>query len=172
MTFMDEAAFTLIVENTKQIVLSTIRKYIFTEHLSSIDDIVQETYLRAYKSLSRKKFRHEAKISSWLYVIARNETIRMNQRLSRQTQITRKYQDMQDPEITWEELDIDKLLAPDLEEIIAGLSEKYRQVFRFYLQGYDENAIATELSLPRGTIKSRLHRAKNQLRKSVERRNL
>jgi len=48
---MEEREFSEIVEKTKKIVLSTIRKYIFSENWEAIDDVVQENYLRAYKSL-------------------------------------------------------------------------------------------------------------------------
>ena len=45
---------------------------------------MQETYLRAYKALVNGKFREEAKLSTWLYTIARNEVYRMNEKLLRE----------------------------------------------------------------------------------------
>jgi RNA polymerase sigma-70 factor (ECF subfamily) len=53
---MTEAEFTEIVESTKRVVLSAIEKNLYPRFLHAIDDVVQETYLRAYKSLQKKQF--------------------------------------------------------------------------------------------------------------------
>lgn len=87
---MDQKEFTELIDSTKHIVLSAIKKNLFDEFHDSIDDVVQETYFRAYKSLSANKFRGDSSVSTWLYTIARNESLRMNQKRSRQTALASK----------------------------------------------------------------------------------
>ncbi len=81
---MNDKIFTSIVEQTKGIVLSAIKKYLFERYYHAIDDVVQETYLRAYKSLMNNKFQGRSKTGTWLYIIAKNESLRMNHKLQRE----------------------------------------------------------------------------------------
>jgi RNA polymerase sigma-70 factor (ECF subfamily) len=53
---------------------------------------------------------------------------------------------------------------------VAELDAKYAgPVALFYLEGLDLKAIAARLDLPEGTVKIRLHRARDILRKTLER---
>ena len=82
----EEHDFAEIVERTKGVVLSAISKTLDAEFSSHIDDVVQETYLRAYKSLQKEQFKNNSSIETWLYTIARNESLRMNEKLVRERQ--------------------------------------------------------------------------------------
>ena len=81
---MDDKEFAGIVNSTKPIVLSAIKKYVAAQYFHSIDDVVQETYLRAYKSLIKNSFRGESSMETWLYAIARNESLRMMKKINRE----------------------------------------------------------------------------------------
>ncbi len=161
---MTEEAFADIVGKTKIIVLSAIKKYLYDGYSHAIDDIVQETYLRAYKSLVNGKFREEAKISSWLYTIARNETFRMNKKLMKLEKIKEKKLDSL---ILFNEIveNSEFKRELDIEAIIKSLPEKYKSVMRLYIDGKKEKQISDSLSIPVGTVKSRLHRGKKMLQK-------
>ena len=80
---VSEEQFAAIVNETKGIVLAAVRSHLFEHYAHAIDDVVQETYLRAYKSLVKDKFQNKSKISTWLYAIARNESLRMNGKLKK-----------------------------------------------------------------------------------------
>ena len=54
---MTETVFAEIIKETKGVVLSAIEKTLFNRFYHAIDDVAQETYLRAYKSLDRNQFR-------------------------------------------------------------------------------------------------------------------
>jgi RNA polymerase sigma-70 factor (ECF subfamily) len=171
---MDQEAFASIVEETKGFVLKAIRKSLFSEYYYAIDDVVQETYLRAYRSLVKNKFREESKLSSWLYTIARNESIRMNKRLKSGERRREKYfeKNMEylnnDSENNIEEkLEKDDLIEK-LNEAVKKLPAKYEKVIDLYVKGFNEKEIAKFLSISRGTVKSRVHRGKAKLKEMLD----
>ena len=168
---MTEQNFVQIVEQTQNIVLNVIRKYLFEDFYFAIDDVVQETYFRAYKSLSKNKFRNDAKISSWLYIIARNETVRMNKKLSKNNKIINaKAVELRENKDHYESDNKELFSDKKPENFLRSLPDKHREVLVLYLKGFTEFNIAKELSLARGTVKSRLHRAKKKLRKLIEKK--
>ena len=167
---MDQEAFASIVEETKGFVLKAIRKSLFAEYYYAIDDVVQETYIRAYRSLVKNKFRENAKLSSWLYTIARNESIRMNKKLKagerrREKYVERniEYLGSSEPNSIEEKVEKDDLLEK-LNGAVERLPEKYGKVIDLYIKGFNEKQIAKFLSISRGTVKSRVHRAKEKLK--------
>ena len=87
---MTEEEFAAIVGRTKKIVLSAVRKHLAARFSYVIDDVAQETYLRGYRHLAGSWFRNESSIESWLYAIARNESLRMNKKLVREEEKAEK----------------------------------------------------------------------------------
>nr|WP_231293371.1 sigma factor [Leptospira sp. serovar Kenya] len=87
---MTESEFTEIVSSTREIVLSAIEKNLAERFSYAIDDVAQETYFRAYKALKKDQFRQESKLSTWLYTIARNESLRMNDKLRKEEERAEK----------------------------------------------------------------------------------
>ncbi|MCE9499220.1 MAG: sigma-70 family RNA polymerase sigma factor [Leptospira sp.] len=160
---MNDAEFAGIVTTTKKIVLSAIEKNLYDRFFFAIDDIVQETYLRAYRSLVAKKFRYESELSTWIYTIARNETIRMNQKFAREEEKIKKYTESlvrKETEVIADE--------PDMEvyrQMIKRLPQKYRDVIELYDKGFTEKEVAGSLQLKIGTVKSRTFRGKEILMK-------
>jgi RNA polymerase sigma factor (sigma-70 family) len=136
------------------------------------EDVVQEAFVKAYASLDR--FREGAPFRPWLLRIVANET--RNLRRSAGRRAVRE-------QAAWERTA--PLLAPGpdddpaaavlsrerREQLVAEvgrLAERYREVVVCrYLLDLDEAETATVLGVPRGTVKSRLHRALDQLARSV-----
>ncbi|MBN1695121.1 RNA polymerase sigma factor [candidate division WOR-3 bacterium] len=171
---MNQGAFASIVEETKGVVLKAIRKSLFSEYYYAIDDVVQETYIRAYRSLVKNKFKEESKLSSWLYTIARNESIRMNKKLKsgerrREKYVERNIEYLNSCEINNIEGKIEKDdLLNKLSEAVKNLPDKYGNVIDLYVKGFNEKEIAKFLSISRGTVKSRIHRGKEKLREILK----
>jgi len=167
---MDQEAFASVVEETKGIVLKAVRKTLFSEYYYAIDDVVQETYIRAYRSLVKNKFKEESKLSSWLFTIARNESIRMNRKLKSGERRREKYveknmeylNDSEENNIE-EKMERDDLIEK-LNEAVKKLPDKYKEVIDLYIKGFNEKEIANFLSISRGTVKSRIHRGKEKLK--------
>jgi len=167
---MDQEAFASIIEETKGIVLKAVRKNLFSEYYYAIDDVVQETYIRAYRSLVKNKFKEESKLSSWLFTIARNESIRMNKKLKSGERRREKYfeKNMEYLNNGSENNVEEKMEKDDLVEklntAVKKLPDKYGSVINLYVKGFNEKEIAKFLSISRGTVKSRIHRGKEKLK--------
>jgi RNA polymerase sigma-70 factor (ECF subfamily) len=167
---MNPEAFASIVEETKGIVLKAVRKNLFYEYYYAIDDVVQETYIRAYRSLVKNKFREESKLSSWLYTIARNESVRMNKKLKGGERRRERYAEQHIEYLESSNVNNieDKLeknnLIEKINQAVRRLPGKYEDVIDLYIKGFNEKEIAKFLSISRGTVKSRLHRGKEKLK--------
>jgi RNA polymerase sigma-70 factor (ECF subfamily) len=140
--------------------------YRLTGNEEDARDVVQETYLRAYRSIDR--FRGEAKITTWLYRITAN---------CASTQLgSRRRHRHEALDLTVEPADVtpasdplDRAVAADLratvESAIAELPPRLRAVV-VLRDVYDlpHDAIAAELGITETAAKVRLHRARRALR--------
>jgi RNA polymerase sigma-70 factor, ECF subfamily len=159
---MTEIEFTAIVGRTKKTVLSAVRKHLAARFFHAIDDVVQETYLRGYRHLAGGKFRNESSLGTWLYAIARNESLRMNNRLAREEAKAVKEADR------WMSLETERTYADDMISLgllLDRLPAKYREVVALKSEGYTEQEIAERLKINTGTVKSRFSRGKELLQK-------
>jgi RNA polymerase sigma-70 factor (ECF subfamily) len=159
---MTEIEFAAIVGRTKKIVLSAVRKHLAARFSYAIDDVAQETYLRGYRHLAGGRFRNESSIESWLYAIARNESLRMNKKLAREEEKAEKAAERLN-EHPHEALSRDD--TEYLDRLIDRLPEKYREVMVLKGQGMTEHEIAGRLGIHTGTVKSRFSRGKEMLQK-------
>ena len=164
---MTETEFAVIVGETKSVVLSAVEKHLFSRFYHAIDDVVQETYLRAYRGLQKNQFEGRSQLSTWLYTIARNESNRMNEKLGREERKISKLQQNENTERTAE------TPKPGIGEEMLGwikqLPAQYMNVIKLALGGFSEKEIAASLSISPGTVKSRSHRARGMLRRIIER---
>jgi RNA polymerase sigma-70 factor (ECF subfamily) len=136
---------------------------------SEADDVVQEAFVKAYGALGR--FRAEAAFRPWLLSIVANETrnlVRSRRRRSDREELATL------PDGVWaageSALDpaVQALSGERRAELLSALRklpEQYRLVVTCrYLLDLDEQETAAVLGWPRGTVKSRLHRALGRLR--------
>lgn len=161
---MNEKEFAAIVTETKGVVLSAIEKNLAERFYHAIDDVAQETYLRAYKSLIKEKFRGDSAMGTWLYRIAVNESLRMNQKLKREEDKQKK--SISAFEMEPEEESMTEEIAA-LKHAIPRLPEKYREVLSLVFEGRSNNEIALRLRIMPGTVKSRTFRGKEMLHKLI-----
>ena len=158
---MTDNEFTLIVRDTKRIVLSAIEKNLAERFYHAIDDVAQETYFRAYRSLAKGSFRHDSSMETWLYAIARNESLRMNKKLMRE-------EDKQKRSAV-QYADAENIGKPDtsmLHESIGSLPAKYRDVMQLLVQGLKINEISDRLRIRPGTVKSRASRGRKMIQQT------
>jgi len=169
---MTEREFAEIIAETKAVVLSAIGKTLPSRFYHAVDDVAQETYIRAYRGLAGNTFRGEAALSSWLYKIARNESLRMAKKLLREEEKSRRAADDVNREkgaLAWQAdggHDDEKIAA--MTRAIAGLPAKYRDVFDLLIRGHPEKEIARRLSIRPGTVKSRISRGKELIARLIE----
>jgi RNA polymerase sigma-70 factor (ECF subfamily) len=158
---MDGKEFAKIVHKTKKVVLSSIGRHLPSRYSHAIDDIAQETYIRAYRSLVKGAFRNQSSLETWLYAIARNETLRALGKFSREEKKTEKAKTIiPSTDESGEEIDHQEMFG-----LVKKLPEVQRDVFLLLLRGRNLKGISRELSIPVGTVKSRISRGKEGLKK-------
>lgn len=160
---MNDFEFAELFKTTKKTVLSAIEKYLAARFVHSINDVVQETYLRAFNGLKKQKFKGDSPLNTWLYTIAKNESLRMNEKLVREEKKFEK--SVIEFHNSKKELNPDEL-NPDiivLKELIISLPDKYRTVMELVSIGLQEKEISNTLSIPRGTVKSRTSKGRELL---------
>jgi RNA polymerase sigma-70 factor, ECF subfamily len=124
------------------------------------EDVTQEAFVHAYRSLRR--FRGGSKFSTWLFRITRNCAVDAIRRRERR----RTYElAAQEPEAPVEE----PSLRLALEQAIGSLAPDVREPFVLIeVLGLSYEEAAVVLGIPRGTIKSRMHRARKALVEALE----
>ena len=168
---MDDREFAEIVKNTKPVVLSAIKRHQAPRFYYAIDDTAQETYIRAYRALTKKSFRAHSSMETWLYAIAKNESLRMTKKLEREEEKVKNASE----ELTfygkgiWFRKNEDtKTKAVEAWNLIKGLPEKYRSVIKLIALGFTENQISHRLSIKKGTVKSRLSRGRELIQRMAK----
>jgi RNA polymerase sigma-70 factor (ECF subfamily) len=139
-------------------------------------DLVQETFMKAFNALA--SYRSEYRFSTWLYKIAANCAIdhvrkKRIEALSLDKPIeTRDGQvEYEVPDSSWDpEQDlVRKQKLRSIDEAIESLPEKYREVIIYRHRDdkpYEE--IARILRVPVGTVKARIFRARELLKKKLK----
>ena len=130
---------------------------------SDAEDVAQEAFVKAYGGLSR--FRDGAAFRPWLLRIVANETMNLHRSASRRSareqsawQRTEPLLNAETDEPAAAALSVER--RAELVQGLAQLSEAHRRVVTCrYLLDLDEAETAAVLGWPRGTVKSRLHRA-------------
>jgi len=163
---MTEREFAEIVKRTKKTVLSAIEKNMAARFYHAIDDVAQETYIRAYNGLAKNSFRGDSSIETWLYKIARNESLRMNQKLSREEEKAKK---ASENACLMQIQNTDPGDSAYLNDHLTLLPEKYRSVLSLTSQGYNINDISQKLGIRPGTVKSRTSRGKKIIYENIRR---
>ena len=132
---------------------------------SIAEDVVQETFLRAWRSLDALNDEKAAK--SWLITILRRENARRFERKQFDTV------DIDDCHIQDDTQHADgDLKDRELQRLIGGLSVEYREPLILQLIfGFSGEEIANQLGLNKNTVMTRLFRARNQLKEALEKQN-
>jgi RNA polymerase sigma-70 factor (ECF subfamily) len=130
------------------------------------EDLVQETYLKAYAAFGRFEMRQFG-IRPWLLRILNNTFLNRQQRQQRapraadQQALDEIHAD--DPVITAPELDFEHLDG-EVKAALDSLSPEFRSVLLLWAtMEFSYKEIAEILEVPVGTVMSRLHRARKQL---------
>jgi RNA polymerase sigma-70 factor (ECF subfamily) len=158
----DQAAFVRLVEQYRHLVLSLA--YQMTGSAADMDDLAQETFMRAYRNLST--FRGEASFKTWLVKIVMN--LSNNYRRSRKTAAETESAEAFVLASPAEGQDLQMLsceLRAQVRRAVAELPAHYRSVVvlrDFQSLRYEE--IAGALGIPIGTVMSRLAKARGLLR--------
>lgn len=134
------------------------------------EEIAQEVFLRAHRALA--EFRGDAKLSTWLYTIAsrlclnRLDSAERSATVSGEERLTRLRHEARGPDAILEQTELETAL----QRAIAELPDERRIVVVLRdLEGLSYEEISAALELPTGTVRSRLHRARLDLKDKLER---
>lgn len=159
----DETAFEELVNRWEPRLYYYLRRII--ENEDAVWDVLQETWLAVFQSI--RKLENPQKLGPWLYRIARNKAISVLRKENRHVQPT----DEQIPDHYENHADIliDKERAELVHRLLNKLKLGYREVLTLYfIEDFSIGEIAQITALPEGTIKSRLHYAKNKLSEALK----
>ena len=128
------------------------------------EDLLQETFIKIHLHISSYS-EEKGGLLKWLFMVARNTTLDY----LRSTQRKRKIQTL-DLESLWGSVELQcyMLLNTDvigIRAMLNGLNFGQREIIRLvYFEGYSHSEAATYLSIPLGTVKSRVRKAMVLLR--------
>lgn len=140
--------------------------YRFCRDRGRAEEMAQEAFLRAYRGLAQ--WRSEGLFSTWLFALATNlycsEMRRIPARTVTLEAITEPRDKRAEFDAVYEEADRDSLVR----RAVLTLPAKYREVLiLFYFHERDVAAAAQSLKLAEGTVKARLSRGRELLRKKL-----
>jgi RNA polymerase sigma-70 factor, ECF subfamily len=162
----DEGAFQELVNRYKDLVFALIARTV--QDRSRAEDVSQDVFLRVHRGLPY--FRGEARLSTWIYRIVMNVCLQERQgRPPAIVSLDDEGSRGQPATSTRDRQFSDLELRDRLEKAIARLPANYRLLIAgHYLEGLQYEDLADAMQLPLGTVKTRLYRAKRQLRRLLE----
>jgi RNA polymerase sigma-70 factor (ECF subfamily) len=153
----DDQAFSRVIRACEEDVRRFCRW--FGQCNDDVDDITQETFLRAYRGL--QSFRGYATAKSWLMSIARRVCLDHAEKRSKEQSVVNGL-------VRKQEISVETGYSIEIRELINALPSQFREAFvlvRILGFGYDE--VAAILQCPRGTVQSRVARARILLAQQV-----
>jgi len=144
----------------------------FNQNTSDCEDLVQETFLRVYKS--RDSYNHSSKFSTWIYTIAQNlsytqyrKKIRMDMvnfhtdELQQSHEVSENVENSDyDPDILFQR----KSFLEVFNKALESISGDFQEVVELRdLLGFSYEEISDKTGMPMGTVKSKINRGRHQL---------
>lgn len=158
---------------TNQMYAAALR---YTKNPSDAQDLVQDTYSKAYVSFHQ--FEPGTNLKAWLYRILSTTFINTYRKDQRRPQISDgELEDWQiyaaashtsDQGRSAEDVALDGIVDLDVRSALAAMPEDFRMaVYLADVEGFSYKEIADIVGVPAGTVMSRLHRGRKLLRASL-----
>jgi len=148
----------------------------YTKNPEDAQDLVQDTYIKAYNSFHQ--FEPGTNLKAWLYRVLTTtfiNTYRKDQRRPQTSdseledwQIAEASSHTSDQGKSTEDVVLENLPDSDIKNALAEIPEEFRMaVYLADLEGFSYKEIAEIVGVPAGTVMSRLHRGRKQLREKL-----
>lgn len=148
----------------------------YTKNPEDAQDLVQDTYAKAYTSFHQ--FEPGTNLKAWLYRVLTTtfiNTYRKDQRRPQTSdseledwQIAEASSHTSDQGKSTEDVVLENLPDSDIKNALAEIPEEFRMaVFLADVEGFSYKEIAEIVGVPAGTVMSRLHRGRKQLREKL-----
>ncbi len=175
----DKAAFERLVRKYEKYVCTTV--YAVVRNREDTFDVAQEVFLKLYHSIG--SFKGESSFSSWLYRIARNGALDFLRRQKKHRTLSIDAEDedgnryilaLPDTDPSGDPLQ--SLLKNERKDLLYDameeLNDEHREILMLRdINGLTYDEIGERLHLESGTVKSRLFRAREALRKKLQEKN-
>ncbi len=171
----DEASFRQLVERYRSRVYSIA--YAMTKNQSDADDLSQEIFLKVYRFLPQ--FKGKSKFYTWLYRLAINTCISaINNRKKKHEEVS-LFLSSENKDVLLNTLPEESVVSPmqllenkelgqKIRLAIDSLSDGLKEIFILReIEDLSYKDLAEIFKCPEGTIKSRLFRAREELRKKL-----
>lgn len=173
----EETAYRELVRRYERPLFSLLYRMVRDRELA--EDLAQETFVKALNAI--ESYRPEFKFSSWIFKIANNAAIDHLRRRELDTLSLEGSPHAETPEAVEatalqigdrQESPLDEVeareLGGEIEAAIAKLRPEYRScILLRHVEGRAYEEIAEILGLPLGTVKTYIHRARNELRREL-----
>jgi RNA polymerase sigma-70 factor (ECF subfamily) len=173
----EEAAYRELIRRYERPLFSLLYRMVRDRELA--EDLSQETFVKALNAI--ESYRPEFKFSSWIFKIANNAAIDHLRRRELDTLSLEGSPHAETPEAVEatalqigdrQESPLDAVEARELggriEQAIGQLRPEYRScILLRHVEGRAYEEIAEILNLPLGTVKTYIHRARNELRQAL-----
>lgn len=159
----DEAVFAELVKRHKEKVRNIV--YLTLSSSNSVDDIAQEVFITVYRHL--KSFRFESQFTTWIYRI----TINKCKDHLRKRNVRRIFLPLseEEKEPVLESINEDSDIKEIVRSAIATLPDKLKiPLVLKDLEGFSYQEIADTMECEIGTVKSRIFRARESLKKVLK----
>lgn len=141
----------------------------FTHDEDDAKDLVQDTMVKAMRFHYR--FEEDDNIKGWLFVIMRNTFINgYRKNIKKQSMITQASEIspanlLKSSTVNGSE---SSFALKDIHHALSKLTDTYSVPFIRYVEGYKYEEIAQELNIPLGTVKTRIHQAREILKRQLK----
>ncbi|WP_316800512.1 RNA polymerase sigma factor [Pedobacter frigidisoli] len=146
-----------------------IYAYKFTNNLDDADDLVQDTMMKAIRYYD--KFEQGTNFKGWLFVIMKNTFINNYRKTVKVQAVVSQEEEISSSQLmsssTRNQAEGAFAMA-DIKKALDKLPTAYSVPFVRYVEGYKYEEIAAELNIPLGTVKTRIHQARELLKKQLQ----
>lgn len=170
----NQAAYQELLQRHQKAIFAVVNKLV--RNREEARDLVQETFMKAFGSLAT--YREEYQFSTWLHRIASNcaidfirkkkiEALSLDQPIqTKDSQVTLEVPDWSaNPETEW----VEKQRSLTIQEAIDSLPQGYKEVILYrHKEEKSYQEIAAILGIPVGTVKARIFRGRELLKKKLK----
>jgi RNA polymerase sigma-70 factor (ECF subfamily) len=170
----NQAAYQELLQRHQKAIFAVVNKLV--RNREEARDLVQETFMKAFGSLAT--YREEYQFSTWLHRIASNcaidfirkkkiEALSLDQPIqTKDSQVTLEVPDWSaNPETEW----VEKQRSLTIQEAIDSLPQGYKEVILYrHKEEKSYQEIAVILGIPVGTVKARIFRGRELLKKKLK----
>lgn len=157
----DSAAFEELVRRSERIVYNL--SYRFMRDPIAAEDMAQEAFLKAYRLLGG--FRGDCSFSTWIYRVTSSVCLTELNRRKKRGEVELLPSHAEGAMPSGEYNDTHEIIR----RCVTQLPERYASIVTlYYLEEIPYDEIANIMNIPMGTLKTWMHRARNQLKRIVE----